>query len=551
MRQPQRVSEPLDLARLIGSRRPGYSLPAPFYLSPEIYDRDLSLIFARHWIFVGVEPEIPEAGDLFTVDIGNHSIIVARDDDLAIRAFHNVCRHRGARLRPAGRGVTGNLVCPYHQWTYNLRGELVHNQHMGEGFERCKFNLKPVHIESLAGLLFICLAENPAPGFADMRAAIERYIAPHNIVNTKVAFQKDIIEHGNWKLTMENNRECYHCTANHPELTVSLLEYGFGYQPSSDNSAQLQGFEDMLAHHHQRWEACGLPSAEIDRLEHVTGFRTVRLPMVRSGESQTLDTKVASRKPLAEFEQLDLGGLSFWTQPNSWHHFMSDHIVSFSVLPISAHSTLLRTRWLVHKDAQEGVDYDLKRLTEVWSATNDQDSSLVENAHRGIISPAYEPGPYSPFTEGLVDKFCNWYLDRLAAGLDAAGPTLGAGASGAAGTLGAAVAPNPAGTTRAAQAAPIPTPAPEPDAQVFSVTFGKSGRTVPCRAAQSVLHAAESAGLPLPFSCREGKCGTCRSRLLSGRVDMQHAGGIRQRQIDMGDILVCCSRPLSDLVIDK
>jgi ferredoxin len=175
----------------------------------------------------------------------------------------------------------------------------------------------------------------------------------------------------------------------------------------------------------------------------------------------------------------------------------------------------------------------------------------VENAHRGIISPAYEPGPYSPFTEGLVDKFCNWYLDRLAAGLDAAGPTLGAGASGAAGTLGAAVAPNPAGTTRAAQAAPIPTPAPEPDAQVFSVTFGKSGRTVPCRAAQSVLHAAESAGLPLPFSCREGKCGTCRSRLLSGRVDMQHAGGIRQRQIDMGDILVCCSRPLSDLVIDK
>ncbi|MGC2461315.1 MAG: 2Fe-2S iron-sulfur cluster-binding protein [Steroidobacteraceae bacterium] len=83
------------------------------------------------------------------------------------------------------------------------------------------------------------------------------------------------------------------------------------------------------------------------------------------------------------------------------------------------------------------------------------------------------------------------------------------------------------------------------------MTFRQSGRTVPCRAAQSILAAAESAGLRLPFSCRKGKCGTCRSRLVSGQVDMRHAGGIRQRQIDMGDILVCCSRPLSDLVIDK
>jgi Rieske 2Fe-2S family protein len=538
------VTDAPDLEHLIASRRPGYSLPAPFYLSPEIYDLDLRLIFARHWIFVGVEPEIPEAGDLFTVEIGNNSIIVLRDDDLKVRAFHNVCRHRGARLRPEGRGMVGNLVCPYHQWTYDLRGELVHNQHMGEDFDRCKFGLKPVHIESLAGLLFVCLAPTPPPGFDDMRMAIERYIAPHDIANTKVAFQKDIIELGNWKLTMENNRECYHCSANHPELTVSLLEYGFGYQPSTDNLAQLQGFEDLLARQHQRWEACGLPSAEIDRLEHVTGFRTVRLPMVRSGESQTLDTKVASRKPLAEFDQADLGGLSFWTQPNSWHHFMSDHIVSFSVLPLSPHKALLRTRWLVHKDAQEGVDYDLKRLTEVWDATNDQDSALVANAHQGIVSSAYEPGPYSPFTEGLVDKFCNWYLDRLGAGL------------GTANCAGSMTSPRAA---RAARCTPNaqPTRTAEPaaaagtDARVFSITFSQSGHSVPCRTDQSILAAAENAGLPLPFSCREGRCGTCRSRLVSGQVDMQHAGGIRQRQIDMGDILVCCSRPLSDVVIEK
>jgi Rieske 2Fe-2S family protein len=71
----------------------------------------------------------------------------------------------------------------------------------------------------------------------------------------------------------------------------------------------------------------------------------------------------------------------------------------------------------VHKDAQEGVDYQVDRLSSVWTATNSQDGALVERAHQGIASPAYEPGPYSPFTEGLVDGFCGWYLARLGAGL--------------------------------------------------------------------------------------------------------------------------------------
>jgi Rieske 2Fe-2S family protein len=405
------------LGALIAGRRAGYTLPAPFYLADAVFAHDLELIFGRHWIFVGVEPEIAEPGDFFTVEIGTDSVIVVRDDDMTVRAFHNVCRHRGARLRPAGRGIVGNLVCPYHQWTYNLRGELIHSPHMGETLERCKFGLKPVQLESLAGLLFICLSPQAAPGFAAMREALTPYIAPHDIPGCKVAFQSDLIEHGNWKLTMENNRECNHCQANHPELTVPLLEYGFGYQPSPENVAEVARFRQLLATEHARWQACGLPSAELERLAEVTGFRAVRLPIAQAGESQTIDTRVASRRLLGELPQAALGGLSVWTQPNSWHHFMSDHIVSFSVLPLAPDRTLLRTRWLVHRDAQEGVDYDVDRLTSVWTATNAQDGALVERAHQGITSPAYEPGPYSPFTEGLVDKFCDWYLGRLAAGL--------------------------------------------------------------------------------------------------------------------------------------
>jgi Rieske 2Fe-2S family protein len=154
--------------------------------------------------------------------------------------------------------------------------------------------------------------------------------------------------------------------------------------------------------------------------DRITGFRTERLPIDQSGQSHTLDTAVACKKLLGRINDPALGGLSFWTQPNSWHHFMSDHIVSFSVLPLGPEKTLVRTRWLVRADAVEGVDYDLYNLTRVWDATNSQDRDLVEIAQAGLRSPAYEPGPYSIYTEGFVEKFCRWYLGRLAIGLDLA-----------------------------------------------------------------------------------------------------------------------------------
>lgn len=411
---------PEEVRALVARRQPGYSLEAPFYLSQEIFELDMQAIFGRHWIQVAVEPDIPEPGDYVTLEVGRNAVVIVRDDDMAIRAYHNVCRHRGARLCPQEKGSVGNLVCPYHQWTYNLNGDLLFAEHMGEQFDRCKHSLKPVHVQSLAGLIFICLAEHPPQDFAVMRAAMEPYLLPHRLPECKVAKQVDIVEEGNWKLTMENNRECYHCASNHPELTASLYEYGFGYQPSPGNLAQIENFQRICEERSAQWEALALPSTEIDRLDDlVSGFRAQRLPLDRDGESQTLDTKVASRKLLGDFQRADLGGLSFWTQPNSWHHFMSDHIVTFSVLPLGPEKTLVRTKWLVHKDAVEGVDYDAENLTAVWNATNAQDRTLVEYSQQGIRSEAYQPGPYSPYTEGLVEKFCRWYIGRVTAHIEA------------------------------------------------------------------------------------------------------------------------------------
>ena len=123
-----------------------------------------------------------------------------------------------------------------------------------------------------------------------------------------------------------------------------------------------------------------------------------------------------SRKLLGDFTTPRLGDLSLHVQPNCWSHFLSDHAVTFSVVPLSAGQTWLRTTWLVHEDAVEGVDYDVDALTAVWRATNGQDSTLVARTQAGVSSPAYEGGPYSP-TENQVEGFVSWYLQRLRASM--------------------------------------------------------------------------------------------------------------------------------------
>ena len=411
------------LKNLLQNRRPYYMLEAPFYTDPDIFKVDMDLIFGRHWIFVGLEPDVPEPGDVMNVKIGDASILIARDDDNNIHAMHNICRHRGAALVVDEKTNVGRLVCPYHSWTYGLDGALLHTQYMPEDFDHDCNGLRKVHLRSVEGLLFICLAENPPEDFEIFAKTVGPYVAPHDIANCKVVHESDLIEPGNWKLTVENNRECYHCAPNHPELTQSIYEFGFGFDATEhDPSRQAlrRRYEEMVEADLTAWEAAGLPSVENNqRLGEISGFRVGRMTMDKAGESQTLDTKIASKKLLGNFTEPRLGDLSIHTQPNSWHHLMSDHIVSFAVFPLNANQTLVKTKWLVHKDAVEGVDYDMENLTRVWRETNVQDSRLVGLSQLGARSPGYVQGPYSQQTEGQVEQFAAWYIARLKAHLGA------------------------------------------------------------------------------------------------------------------------------------
>lgn len=163
-----------EMLRQVRSRRDGFSLQQPFYIDPDYYKLDLELIWYRDWLFVGHDCELPKTGSYMTLQVGDYPVVVVRDQKGDIRAFHNSCRHRGSRVCTAHKGTAAKLVCPYHQWTYELDGRLLFARQMGPDFDPSGFGLKPVACESVAGYVFICLADQPAD-FAPMRAMVEPF----------------------------------------------------------------------------------------------------------------------------------------------------------------------------------------------------------------------------------------------------------------------------------------------------------------------------------------------------------------------------------------
>jgi glycine betaine monooxygenase A len=405
----------MPVAPLVRRRKPGYSLEAPFYLSDEVFEADLETIWARHWIHVGVEADVPEPGDYVVVGFGRHSVVIVRGADRVVRAFHNVCRHRGARIINDERGSAAKLVCRYHRWTYELSGALVFAEHLAADVDRKCLGLKPVHLRSLSGLLFMCLADDPPLDFSEMEEIVRPYLDPHELRNCKIAKQDDVVVAGNWKAVMENNRECYHC-GGHPELLKIFFQF-FAHSEADVKPRQRAYYERyrrIQAEMIDIWENNRLPWRLVELLDgRPTAFRLERLALDNHGESYTVDTRAASKRLLGRFQNPRLGALSLHTQPNSWNHFLSDHAVIFDILPLTTETTLLRTKWLVHKDAVEGIDYDLQNLTQVWRTTNGQDATFVGWQQLGVSSPAYEPGPFSP-NENQVEKFLGWYIDRMA-----------------------------------------------------------------------------------------------------------------------------------------
>ncbi|WP_252108101.1 MULTISPECIES: aromatic ring-hydroxylating dioxygenase subunit alpha [unclassified Halomonas] len=401
---------------MLESRARTYSLPQPFYNDARLFALDMEEIFEKEWLFAGMSCEIPAKGNFMTLEIGNNPIVIVRGGEGQIHAFHNVCRHRGSRLCTTDKGKVAKLVCPYHQWTYELDGRLLFaGSEMGADFDLNQFGLKPVHVRTAGGFVFINLSENPA-SIDDFLVTLEHYLEPYQMDNVKVAVESSIVEQANWKLVIENNRECYHCNGSHPELLNSLMEFDDTEDPRATDK-----YKDLVIRKQNDWNGEQVPW-QLKRFG--SRNRITRTPLLDGVVSMTMDGKPACNKLMGRLTSPDMGSLRILHLPNSWNHFMGDHSIVFRVLPLGPQQTMVTTKWLVHKDAVEGVDYDPENMRRVWDATNDQDRKLAEENQRGINSKAYQPGPYSETYEFGVIDFVNWYADRMLENLGSEGVPL-------------------------------------------------------------------------------------------------------------------------------
>lgn len=350
---------PKHLLNSLAQRDTQYSLPRDFYCDDDVYQTDLEYIWYRSWIFAGHTCELIQPSDRITLPLGAYAISIRRE-------------------------ANGVFI-----------GEFDTEQTTED-------TKRPIHCQAVEGYLFISLAEQP-DDFDAFKKTITPYMQPHQVDQLKLVAESSIIEHGNWKLVFENNRECYHCASNHPELTITYPE-----TPTMTGDANLPKPVSELW---QRCEADGLPSRFY--IAEDTTYRIVRLPLLQDFTSFTMNGYDAVSKRMPQLEGKNVGSLLLFHYPSTWNHLLGDYLISFRVLPISPQATQVTTKWLVHPDAVEGKDFDQHNLTHVWHQTNAQDKHLVEENQKGINSPLYEPGPYNSVDEGGVMQFVNWYSRLL------------------------------------------------------------------------------------------------------------------------------------------
>jgi Rieske 2Fe-2S family protein len=388
-----------------------------FYSDEEIYRLDYQRVWRNGWLFAGHSCEILKPGDYFTFEVDSDSVIVTRDRNDQAQALHNVCRHRGSLICEDSAGHVNKLVCPYHRWSYDLDGRLLHAPGMEQDLDKSKLGLQPIHTREVAGLIFISLASAP-PSFDAAHEVFATLVKPQGLNRAKVAKAVDYFVKANWKLVWENNRECFHCNANHPQY----IKANFDHYNADDTTPHIrEQIAAVISRSEAKWAAAGLAVSHkqagmttFPDAERNIWYSANRTALVDGFVSESMNG--AQVAPLmGDYPDSDVGTLRMRTLPNFWNHSSCDHAVSTRLLPKGPQLTAIRVWWLVDQAAVEGRDYDLGNLMPFWQLTSEQDWEICERQQRGVNSQAYVPGPYSTYKEYNVDAFVRWYLAQLQA----------------------------------------------------------------------------------------------------------------------------------------
>ena len=408
------------MQRLSANTRVGYSFEQEFYTSETVFKADFEQVISRKWIAAGHVSRIPSKGDYFVYKIGAEQIIVIRENADSVRAFFNVCRHRGSIICSAESGNAPRLVCPYHAWTFGLDGRLLAARLMPDDFDKADNSLLACHVRVFHGLIFINLSEDEPEDFDATFADMGPILEYHGIANARIAHAGSYPTDANWKLVVENFFECYHCVPSHPEFcsmhaAESIVAVGAG--PSSGPADAVASFAPKLAAWEARAAALGRPIGNIDEPPGSSHLRLLMQRMNKDGWSSETQDGSAPAPLMGNRTQPDGGRMHLSFSPFS-QIVADDHFaILFQFTPRSALKSDVEMIWLVDGRAGAG-EVDIDKMIWGYHATTTQDKVITEDNQAGIMSSRYRPGRYSD-QEGSVIKFQQWYLNQF--GLSRAG----------------------------------------------------------------------------------------------------------------------------------
>ena len=368
------------------------TLPTPWYRSPDIFQIEKERIFCREWLTVCREEELPGPGDSQVLDVLGESILLVRNREGRIRAFYNVCRHRGARLCraadekvAAGRvqlsgGITAGrlIVCPYHQWSYDLNGALVAAPHLGAGtgFDKQEYRLYPIGVETWGGFVFVHLTPAEAKPLPSQLAGIPERLARYPLATLAIGATIRYQVEANWKIICENYNECYHCGGVHPELCAVVPSF------RDAGGADLD------------W-ARGIPHRE-GAYTFTTSGTTVR----RAFPGLSDDERVRHKGELA--------------YPNMFLSVACDHVAAFILRPRAPERTDITCHFLFERHEMEKPSFDPSDAVDFWDLVNRQDWTVCEAVQEGIRARVHGHGYFAPMEDWNLD-IRRYVTDRIGA----------------------------------------------------------------------------------------------------------------------------------------
>jgi Rieske 2Fe-2S family protein len=354
------------------------------YTDPAVFALEQERIFESMWFAVARSAELAKPGVFVTKQVGKESVIVVRGRDGDLRAFLNVCRHRGARLCQEDAGqLRRNLQCLYHAWTYSLDGALIAAPNLTKmpDLDRSQYGLVAVPLREWLGYAWVCLADAP-PSFEDdvIGAADERLggvgvIGGWQVDELAVGRRITYDVKANWKLIIENFMECYHCATIHPELTEMLPEFAEG------NAAQ------MFVGHGAEFA----PEAK--------GF--------------TVDGSQGQAPIPGVDADHDRRYYAITVKPQVFINLVPDHVIFHRMYPLAADRTLIECDWLYLPGVVES-QADLSRSVELFDRVNRQDFAACEATQPSMSSRAYAGGGVLVPSEHHISAFHTWIEGKLA-----------------------------------------------------------------------------------------------------------------------------------------